>query len=186
MRGAGFVLAAFAVVLLAACGSSSSTASPAASSSTTGSKTKTSSPPVVMAATNATLGTVLVDVAGKTLYTLTNASGAPVACTGQCLTFWPPLLLPTGATTASGATGVTGLGTVSAGGGTQVTENGAPLFHFSGDGAPGSANGEGISSFGGTWHVVKSSAKPVATTAPKSSPTPAPTPTTSSGGYGYP
>jgi predicted lipoprotein with Yx(FWY)xxD motif len=187
MRGVGFALAAGAVVLLAACGSSSSTSSPAAqptNSSSSSAPTATSTANV-LTASNATLGTVLVDSAGKTLYTLKNAAGAPVACSGQCLTFWPPLLLPAGSTSATGATGVTGLGTVSAGGGTQVTEGGAPLYHFSGDTAAGTANGDGISSFGGVWHVVKSSAAPSAP-APTNAPAPAATTTTSSGGYSYP
>jgi len=39
--------------------------------------------------------------------------------------------------------------------GTQVTVNGAPVYTFSGDASAGSTNGEGINSFGGTWHVVK-------------------------------
>jgi predicted lipoprotein with Yx(FWY)xxD motif len=140
-----------------------------------------------MAASNAKDGTVLVDSAGKTLYTLTDASGKAVACTGQCLTFWPPLLLASGSTTAAGAAGITGLATVSAGGGTQVTENGLPLYHFSGDTTAGSANGEGIVSFGGTWHVVKSTAAAsvtppaaTATTLPAAADT-----TTTSGGYSY-
>jgi predicted lipoprotein with Yx(FWY)xxD motif len=186
MRGAGFALAVGAVVMLAACGSSSSTASPAAqptSSSTSSSPTNTAgSTAAVMVASNAKLGSVLVDSAGKTLYTLKNAAGMPVACTGQCLTFWPPLLLPAGTTSATGATGVTGLATVSAGGGTQVTENGAPLYHFSGDTAAGAANGEGISSFGGIWHVVKSSA---AAPAPAPTNAPAPAGTTTTSAYGY-
>jgi predicted lipoprotein with Yx(FWY)xxD motif len=174
IRPVACVLAACAVVVLAACGSSTSTAKPAAGSQTTSTTTPTS-PPVVMTATNATLGTVLVDSSGMTLYTLTNA-GAPVACTGQCLTFWPPLLLSAGTTTASGAAGVTGLGTVAAAGGTQVTANGAPLYHFAADAAPGDAKGEGKSSFGGTWHVVTASAAPSATTTPNSAATATTTP----------
>lgn len=179
-------------VVLAACGSS--TAKPAAGSattSTTAAPTTTSAAPtaapVVMTATNAALGSLLVDSSGKTLYTLTNAAGSPVACTGKCLTFWPPLLLPAGTTTATGAAGVTGLATVTAGGGMQVTDNGAPLYRFAGDTAAGDAHGEGIGSFGGTWHVVKASAAPGPTVAPSptSPPTTAQTTTTTAGGYHY-
>jgi predicted lipoprotein with Yx(FWY)xxD motif len=188
MRGVGFVMAAGAAVLLAACGSTGSNASPAAQpTNSTSAQTTTPSTTTadVMAASNSTLGTVLVDSAGKTLYTLTDASGKAVACTGQCLTFWPPLLLPSGSTTATGASGITGLATVSAGGGTQVTDNGLPLYHFSGDTTAGAANGEGITSFGGTWHVVKSSATPSGAVPPASTATTAPAATTTTGGYGY-
>jgi predicted lipoprotein with Yx(FWY)xxD motif len=136
-----------------------------------------------MTAANAKLGTLLVDTAGKTLYTLTDAAGSPVACTGQCLSFWPPLLLAASATTASGSTGVSGLGTVATAGGLQVTEGGAPLYRFAADAAAGDANGEGIKSFGGTWHAAKASATSgtTATTAAPGTP-----PTTAGGGYHYP
>ena len=192
MRRAPFVLVAVAVVALAACGSSSSTveskskATDAPSSTTSPSVTTTASAaPVVETATNATLGQLLVDAEGKTLYTLTS-SGKAVACPESCAKFWPPLLLPAGTTSAAGGAGVTGLGTVSASGGTQVTANGLPLYRFAADSAPGDANGEGISSFGGVWHVVKASGTSGASTPDTSAPgdTVAPT-TTTMGGYGY-
>jgi predicted lipoprotein with Yx(FWY)xxD motif len=181
-------LVAVAAIGLAACGSSSSTTATkpkattpqATGSPTTGSPTTSGAAAVVDTAANAKLGQLLVDAKGLTLYTLTNA-GTPVACTGQCLTFWPPLLLPSGTTTASGGAGVTGLGTVAGAGGTQVTEKGAPLYRFSGDTAAGSANGEGISSFGGVWHVVKASGTSGAS-APDTTVAPS---TTTMGGYGY-
>lgn len=97
------------------------------------------------------VGTVLVDAKGRTLYTLTNA-GQAVACTGSCVAIWPPLLVTAGST-PKGAKGVTGLGLVP--GGQQVTAARLPLYRFSGDSKAGQTNGEGISSFGGVWHVVK-------------------------------
>ena len=129
------------------------------------------------------LGTVLVDTKGMTLYTLTN-NGTPVPCTGACATAWPPLVLASGTTSVVGAPGVTGLGTVVKGGATHVTEAGAPLYTFKGDQAPGDTNGDGKASFGGVWHAVTSAA---AATVPATAPVPATTPptTSSSGGYGY-
>jgi predicted lipoprotein with Yx(FWY)xxD motif len=97
------------------------------------------------------VGTVLVDAKGRTLYTLTN-SGQTVLCSGTCTTIWPPLTVPAGST-PKGAKGVRGLGRVA--GGQQVTASGMPLYRFSGDSKAGQANGEGINSFGGIWHVVK-------------------------------
>ncbi len=142
------------IVVLAACGSSSSTKSAKTSSTTAKTSSTTAAPAVVKTATSATLGTILVDETGKTVYTLTN-NGQPIACTDQCPTFWPPLLLPAGTTTATGGAGVTGLGATAAAGGQQVTQDGKPLYRFKNDTNPGDTNGEGISSFGGTWHVVK-------------------------------
>jgi predicted lipoprotein with Yx(FWY)xxD motif len=103
------------------------------------------------------LGAVLTDTNGMTLYTLTNG-GRPVACAGQCATFWPPLLLPAGTTSATGATGVSGLGVVSMKAGMQVTEHGDPLYRYSGDKAAGDTNGEDLNRFGGVWHVTKAAA----------------------------
>jgi len=178
------------MLALAACGSSGSTATnttkaPGATSPPDTSAATTSSAPSgatdVMTASNANLGSILVDSTGRTLYTLTNG-GKAVACTGQCQTFWPPLLLPSGATSATGATGVTGLGTTAAGSGMQVTENGLPLYRFSGDTKAGDANGEGVTSFGGTWHAAKASA--AGSTATTAAPAATDAPTTTSG-YGY-
>ena len=154
------VLVIGAAVMLAACGSSGSSSK--AKSTPTTAKPQTSSTSgtsgtaavVVKTAKDPTLGTILVDADGKTLYTLTNA-GAAVPCTGPCLTAWPPLLVAMGTTSAAGGDGVTGLATVPATGGNQVTQAGLPLYHFAADTAAGDAKGEGLSSFGGTWHVVK-------------------------------
>ena len=152
-----------AAVVLATCGSSdSSTKSSTSKSSTSTSSASTTSTQaagststaVVKTASDPSLGVILVDAEGKTLYTLTNG-GQAVACTGGCLTAWPPLLLPAGTTTATGAAGVTDLGTTPSGSDQQVTQAGLPLYRFAADTAAGDANGEGVSSFGGTWHVVK-------------------------------
>jgi predicted lipoprotein with Yx(FWY)xxD motif len=135
---------------------------------------KTSSAPKVTVKTKKlkSLGTVYVDAKGNTLYQLTNA-GQAVPCTGGCAAIWPPLLIPAGST-PKGAKGVSGLG-LAAG---QVTVAGLPLYRFSGDSKVGQANGEGISSFGGVWHVVKEAGTTSSTGGTKPS-------SGGSGGYGY-
>jgi predicted lipoprotein with Yx(FWY)xxD motif len=175
-----------ALITLAACGSSKTSVTPSAQPSAPTSTTKNAAPstPVVMTASTAKLGSVLVDAKGMTLYTLTN-SGTPVPCTGQCASFWPPLLLPPDTVTAMGSSGVTGLGTATAAGGLQVTQNGAPLYRFSIDKAPGDTNGEGISSFGGVWHVVESGNATAPTTTPPVVTNPPTTPPTTAGYGGY-
>jgi hypothetical protein len=55
---------------------------------------------------------------------------------------------------------------VSEASGDQVTADDLPLYTFQGDTAPGMTKGENLSSFGGTWHVVKVSGGGAATTAP--------------------
>lgn len=180
-RAALIAVALSGALVLAACGSSGSKASPA--TQPTAAKPGVASPSIVKTTSNSSFGTLLVDAKGRTLYTLTKG-GRPVACTGQCATFWPPLLLTSGATQATDVAGVTGLGTVSANGGMQVTKNGAPLHRFSGDAARGDAKGDGIASFGGVWHVVKSAGTSKAGSSATTT-TASVTTTTASGGGGY-
>jgi hypothetical protein len=60
----------------------------------------------------------------------------------------------------------------------EVTLRGMPLYRFAGDSAKGQANGEGIKSFGGTWHAVTAKASQSAAPAPMQPPAAPP-------GYGY-
>ena len=109
-------------------------------------------------ANNPKYGTILVDSEGRTVYTLTTSDGLPAPCEGQCSDIWPPVPVPSGSTTLTGGHGITNLGKT--GSGTVVEYQGFPLFRYSGDTAPGQANGNGISSYGGVWHVIKVGVKP--------------------------
>jgi predicted lipoprotein with Yx(FWY)xxD motif len=95
------------------------------------------------------LGTYLVS--GTTLYTLNKT-----ACSGKCLTIWPPLLLPKGATKAVAGAGVNAsmLGTKSVAGGLQVTYGGKPLYWFYKDKSPGKVNGNKLKDQWGVWSIV--------------------------------
>jgi predicted lipoprotein with Yx(FWY)xxD motif len=127
------------------------------------------------------VGAVLVDTSGKTLYTLTDADGTAVECTGACLQAWPAAMVSANAKVKAPKR-VKSLSTTDA---NQVTWKDLPLYTFAGDSGPKVANGEGIVSFGGTWHVVKvgNRAATTATTTPTSK---SPSGKSSSGGYsGY-
>lgn len=113
------------------------------------------------------LGTVLVDQNGKTLYLLSSETGGKLTCTDAngCTSHWPPVVLPSGVRSATAGMGADAskLGTEKdSSGDTLVTYNGWPLYTFSGDSAAGTANGEGISSFGGTWMAVTTAGTGVA------------------------
>jgi predicted lipoprotein with Yx(FWY)xxD motif len=101
----------------------------------------------LIATQNATLGSILTDAAGKTLYRFGNDSTSPPSsnCNGTCAQNWPPLTI---AAPTAGA-GVTGaLGTTNRADGTrQVTYDGSPLYYFVGDTAAGDATGDGVNSF---------------------------------------
>lgn len=152
--------------------------SPTGAASAPSSAPATSGAAVRVARTS--LGSVLVDAQGRTLYELSaDRPGAP-ACTGSCLGIWPPLELATGVRTPSAGPGVSvPLGVLDRPGGRpQVTAKGMPLYTYAGDTGPDQVNGQGIRTFGGTWYAVTPSGAPV--TAAGASPSPS-----SSGGGGY-
>jgi predicted lipoprotein with Yx(FWY)xxD motif len=99
------------------------------------------------------LGSVLTDGKGRTLYLFTRDSGAMSSCSGGCASVWPPVTSATAAHVGTGATASL-LGTTSGAGATQVTYDGHPLYYYVGDTNPGDANGEQLDQFGGLWYAV--------------------------------
>jgi predicted lipoprotein with Yx(FWY)xxD motif len=94
--------------------------------------------------------TVLTNIKGHTLYTLSGEKNGKFICTGSCLDTWPPLLVAAG----TKPKGPVQLGTIRRPEGKiQVTFKGAPVYTFSGDSRKGEANGEGIKDVG-VWHAV--------------------------------
>jgi predicted lipoprotein with Yx(FWY)xxD motif len=150
--------------------------------------------PIVKTSANKTLSkTIVINPAGRTLYALSPETTHHLLCKeAYCLELWPPLILPHGARllAAKGVQGKLGLLRRS-GGREQVTLRGKPLYRFTEDHKSGDAHGEGLESFGGTWHAVTASATqtPASTTPTKTepapSPMPAPTPSPAPGPYGY-
>lgn len=100
--------------------------------------------------------TVVVDSRGVTLYTLSGESPHHLKCvSSRCFAAWPPYTVSAGAklTKSKGVRGT--LSKLHRAGFYQVMLNGHPLYHFAPDkGKKGSALGEGVMAFGGTWHVV--------------------------------
>ena len=91
-------------------------------------------------------GTILVAGSnGMTVYIFTEdvKDSGTSACTGGCLTAWPALTVPAGATPSGGpgVTGTLGMITRADDGSLQVTYNGLPLYFFANDQAPGDLNG---------------------------------------------
>lgn len=158
------------VLAAAACGSSSggsstssaspSSAAPVAATTTRPATTTatsaaaasgTAAAPAVAVAQNPTLGAILTDSSGRTLYVFKNDAPGTSNCNGNCATTWPPLAAPsTTLTSGPGATGA--LAAITRGDGNrQVTYKGAPLYRYSNDSAPGDTKGQGI---GGVWSAA--------------------------------
>ena len=133
----------------------------------------TSAPVVVSSARRGSLGAILVNSKGFTLYHYAPDKGTKIACQSGCDQAWPPLVLPKGVTHATAGTGVVRalLGTVKRPGGTlQVTYRGLTLYRYVGDTKAGQTTGNSVPN----WHSValKASSAPTTTT-------------TGAGGYGY-
>ena len=124
----------------------------------------------VKSASNSTLAKkVVVNVQGHTLYTLTPETTHHLLCTSkECFKNWPPLTVPSRKTKLKAGAGVHGtLAIVKRANGTlQVTLRGLPLYRYAGDHGKDEANGQGIESFGGTWHAATASAGSTKTTTP--------------------
>jgi len=149
--GAFLAVAAFSVAA-AACsndpGASASAPVPAATGN-------------LLSAQPTSLGTILVDGKGRTVYEFANDKGGQSTCTGGCAANWPfvpaPASLPTSLPAVTGELGTT----THADGARQLTIAGHPVYTFAGDSAPGQTNGQGITLDGGLWTVASPAGAPV-------------------------
>ena len=163
-------------MLATACGgdNTSSTPTTAASQPSASTGSPSSAAPAAVAIGQTSLGQVVTDTSGMTLYVFDKdtAGSGKSACTASCATTWPPAT--TSSATPGKPTGLSGaLTTITRDDGThQLALDGHPLYRFASDTAAGQTNGDGV---GGIWHVAKASGS-----ASAASPTAA-----ASGGGGY-
>jgi predicted lipoprotein with Yx(FWY)xxD motif len=112
------------------------------------------------------LGRVLVDSHGKTLYIWAHDRGSQSTCYGDCAGYWPPLVSGGKPVALAGAKpGLLGTSRRSDGR-MQVTYAGHPLYNFVQDAKAGDVKGEGLTGFGGRWDPVSAAGNAV--TAPPS------------------
>jgi predicted lipoprotein with Yx(FWY)xxD motif len=103
------------------------------------------------------LGKVLTDGRGETVYLFTKDKNGKSSCTAECLKLWVPVHT-FGAPTAGSGAKADLLGTTKSGPGvTQVTYNKHPLYFFQADQAPGDVKGQG---FKNLWYAVDASGNP--------------------------
>lgn len=100
---------------------------------------------------DSSLGLILVDPAGSSLYLFLNDNQGESTCYGGCAQTWPPVMVE-GDVVASEALDAALIGvTTREDGSSQVTYNGWPLYYYFGDASPGDTNGQGL---GGVWYLV--------------------------------
>src|SRR5438309_1508775 len=120
---------AASAVLVAGCASSSSSKTTTTGAGAGGLNTRSTS-----------IGTVLVDSSGHTVYELDGNTASHQTCTGSCAGIWPPLMS----------------------GGTQVVVNGHPAFTFSGDSSAGKTTGQGVQDQCCHWFALDARGNPSA------------------------
>lgn len=124
----------------------------------------------IAAAASATLGvsmaqvggrteSIVVDSNGATVYEMSGESFRDLRCVSQsCLIAWPPVEVRSRSVRVTTAAGVPGRLTILHrvhGQFYQLMLNGHPLYFSARDaGRSGWAKGDGVTAFGGTWHVV--------------------------------
>jgi predicted lipoprotein with Yx(FWY)xxD motif len=122
---------------------------------------------------------VAVSPQGRTLYVLTPETVHHVLCiSAECLRFWPPLTVKSRHVHLKDGPGMHGrLGVLHRTNGMlQVTLNGMPLYRYAGDDGKAEDNGQGIESFGGTWHAMFATGKASTSSPPAMGASPSATP----------
>jgi len=156
---------AFGAILLAGCSAAATPATsapPAPASSSAPASPAASAPATADAATLAlktaktSLGTIVVDGKGMTLYMFTKDSPNTSVCSGQCLVAWPALL---GKPTAGTGVDDGKLGSFKRSDGTtQASYNGWPLYYWKDDHKPGDVSGQNVNS---VWFVLDRDGSPI-------------------------
>lgn len=144
MRTRHLVLLTVFVLLTGSCGDGTE---PAPDASTEGESATVSVAPT-------SLGDVLVDGDGRTLYLFTKDEGETSTCTGGCASAWPALMVD-GPPVAGTGVDEAQLGTNAAG---QVTYGGRPLYRYAQDAEAGDVTGQGV---GGVWFAVDADGNPI-------------------------
>lgn len=91
---------------------------------------------------------ILVNAAGMTVYTFDKdvAGSGKSACTGPCVSVWPPVVATTAEPAAPYSTVMRDDGSK------QLAYKGKPIYLYASDQKPGERNGD---NFKNVWHVVK-------------------------------
>jgi predicted lipoprotein with Yx(FWY)xxD motif len=114
-----------------------------------------------VSAASSSLGRIIVDGRGRTLYLFEKDKRGHSACSGACAMYWPPVITH-GKPIAGQGVKTSLLGTIRrANGARQVTYAGHPLYRYLLDTKSGQTNGEGLQDFGGGWEALSPAGKKI-------------------------
>jgi predicted lipoprotein with Yx(FWY)xxD motif len=153
---AGVPLAALAI---AACGGGSDTPPPP--------KTTSGRPATIGLEPAGSLGKVLVDSRGRTVYLFRKDSRGKSSCAAACAAAWPPVRAQGMPLPGPGLSPAKLTTTARSDGAPQVLYNGHPLYRYTGDAKPGDTNGQRLTAFGAAWFAVSGAGQVVSHPASK-------------------
>lgn len=111
-------------------------------------------PTATVALRRTSLGKIITGSHGRTLYLFAADKSMSSTCKSSCVSVWPPLTV-SGRPVAGPGLRASLLGTTKrAGGSTQVTYDGHPLYYCAGDSRSGMTSGQGLTEFGAKWYVL--------------------------------
>jgi predicted lipoprotein with Yx(FWY)xxD motif len=158
MRRSLFLTTAVTFSLALAACSNSSTSSPAGGGTSSSSSSSSDAGVTLQLTSAAGFGSILTDAQGRSLYLFEQDTTSKSTCNVGCAPTWPALTV-TGQPIAGDGVDSSLLGTTMRDDGTtQVTYAGHPVYTYSGDGAAGDTNGEGV---GGIWFLVSAKGEAV-------------------------
>jgi predicted lipoprotein with Yx(FWY)xxD motif len=158
MRARFVLLGAALTIGLAACGGGSGSDKAAKPAANAGAGHAAGSASVKVSPSS--LGNILTDQSGRTLYAFTNDKGGTSSCTATCIATWPALASKGKVTAAAGANPALLKATKRAEGTSQATYGDWPLYYYAGDMGAGDVDGQGVD---GVWFVVGADGKLIKT-----------------------
>jgi predicted lipoprotein with Yx(FWY)xxD motif len=137
-------------------------ASPTATASPTAKASPTATGPAHLALRTAgSLGKILTDAKGRTLYLFEADTTTKSTCNGACAAAWPPLTTMGQPMAGPGLKASLVSTSTRDDGKKQVVYNKHPLYYYSGDTKPGDTNGQDLNAFGAKWYVLDAAGKKV-------------------------
>ena len=114
-----------------------------------------------VSAASSSLGKIIVDGNGRTLYLFEKDTRGRSACSGTCAMYWPPVTTHGNPVAGRGLKSSL-LGTIRrANGARQVTYASHPLYRYVLDTKAGQTNGEGLQDFGAGWDALSPAGKKI-------------------------
>jgi predicted lipoprotein with Yx(FWY)xxD motif len=148
-------------VAIAGCGGGSGNANARPSTTTTKQPSASGGGAATVNVRSTSLGKILVDSRGRSLYLFEKDTGPKSTCSGACASAWPPFGTKGKPMAGTGVKAALLGTTTRSDGTTEVTYNGHPLYYYAGDQKAGDTNGQDLNQFGASWYVVSPAGKKI-------------------------